>query len=77
MKFELGDVAEAIFFIPMPDTWSEKKKTAMLGTIHQQKPDTDNLCKAIKDIFKKDDSGVWWDNCRKYWGYTGGILIYQ
>lgn len=77
MKFELGDVLEAIYFLPMPDSWSQKKKDAMIGTIHDSKPDVDNISKLCQDVFKKDDSAVWWNNCRKYWAYTGAILIYQ
>lgn len=37
------------FFMPMPKTWTKKKKAAMAFKLHKQKKDTDNLSKAIKD----------------------------
>ncbi len=37
------------FFMPMPKTWTKKKKVAMAFKLHKNKKDTDNLSKAIKD----------------------------
>lgn len=37
------------FFMPMPKTWTKKKKLAMAFKLHKNKKDTDNLSKAIKD----------------------------
>ncbi len=37
------------FYMPMPDTWTKKKKAAMAFKLHKNKKDTDNLSKAIKD----------------------------
>ena len=37
------------FFMPMPKTWTKKKKAAMAFKLHKHKKDTDNLSKAIKD----------------------------
>lgn len=37
------------FFMPMPKTWTKKKKRAMAFKLHKNKKDTDNLSKAIKD----------------------------
>jgi Endodeoxyribonuclease RusA len=37
------------FYMPMPDTWTKKKKAAMTFKMHKNKKDTDNLSKAIKD----------------------------
>ncbi|MES0445055.1 MAG: RusA family crossover junction endodeoxyribonuclease, partial [Desulfobacterales bacterium] len=36
-----------LFSIPMPKTWSEKKKLRMDAEPHQQKPDIDNLLKSL------------------------------
>src|ERR1700680_1597192 len=30
------------FYIPVPPSWSQKKKTRYHGTLHQAKPDIDN-----------------------------------
>lgn len=37
------------FFMPMPKTWTKKKKSVMAFKLHKNKKDTDNLSKAIKD----------------------------
>lgn len=37
------------FFMPMPKTWTKKKKEQMAFRLHKNKKDTDNLSKAIKD----------------------------
>jgi len=64
-----------IFNLPMPKSWSKKKKIAMDGKPHLQRPDLDNLEKAWNDALHKEDSAVW--NCwsRKFWSYTGSIEI--
>lgn len=64
-----------IFQIPMPGSWSAKKKAAMMGTPHQQKPDIDNLVKAFLDALCEDDSYVWRVVAVKQWAYTGSIEI--
>lgn len=44
-----------IFYIPVPKTWKEYKKKEMHMKLHQQKPDIDNLVKAVFDsIFTED-----------------------
>jgi Holliday junction resolvase RusA-like endonuclease len=44
-----------IFYIPVPKTWKEYKKNEMHMKLHQQKPDIDNLVKAVFDsIFTED-----------------------
>jgi Holliday junction resolvase RusA-like endonuclease len=37
------------FFMPMPKSWTKKKKALMAFKLHKNKKDTDNLSKAIKD----------------------------
>jgi len=63
------------FGIPMPKSWSIKKKTAMLSAPHQQKPDIDNLLKALLDAVHKDDSGIWQITASKRWSENGFIRI--
>ena len=44
-----------IFYLPVPKTWKEYKKKEMHMKLHQQKPDIDNLVKAVFDsIFTED-----------------------
>lgn len=66
-----------IFKIPMPKSWSKKKRLAMLGKPHQQTPDIDNLLKALLDAVFKDDSHVYKVKAAKYWCETGSIQIWQ
>jgi Holliday junction resolvase RusA-like endonuclease len=58
----------------MPQSWSKKKRVAMDGQPHQQKPDLDNLTKSLLDALFEDDShlGHW---TSKLWGETGMIVI--
>ena len=64
-----------IFYLPMPKSWSRKKKAKMLGMPHQQTPDTDNLGKAILDAVFGDDSHVYDIRFSKYWSDIGKIEI--
>ena len=72
----IKDAIDVVFFIPMPHTWSEKKKKQYVGMPHKQKPDTDNILKGFCDALTKDDSTIWSMSAKKYWAYKGSILIY-
>ena len=64
------------FFLPMPPSWSKKKRAAMEGKPHQQKPDKDNLEKAVWDAFFGDDSRVWQTRTvEKRWARNGAIIF--
>ena len=63
------------FHISMPKSWSQKKKDAMNGTPHQQKPDVDNLQKSILDAICDEDKYVWNIHARKFWATSGYIHI--
>jgi len=64
------------FRMPMADSWSKTKKTAMLGQPHQQKPDIDNLLKALMDASGTDDSHVHEIiRVRKVWAEEGAIIF--
>ena len=77
MNFELGQVFEAVYLMPMPNTWSIKKKREMVGLPNKVRPDTDNITKAIKDTLRKEDGDIWCEKAEKRWAYLGSILIYQ
>lgn len=64
-----------LFTMPMPKSWSKKKKADMELRVHTQKPDIDNLCKAILDAYHSDDSGIFALRAQKVWGYKGSICI--
>ena len=63
------------FYLPMPKSWSKKKRALMQGEPHQQKPDIDNLVKALLDALYEDDSGVWDIRASKRWAENGAIII--
>lgn len=68
-----------VFYLPMPGSWSKKKRAALLHSPHCQKPDLDNLAKAVLDGLLPvigDDCRVWqFDVLRKLWAEHGGIGI--
>lgn len=63
------------FVIPMPQSWSQKKRAAMIGKPHQQKPDIDNLTKSLLDAIYDDDAHIWDIRTSKIWGEEGQIII--
>jgi len=71
--FENGD--KAIFHMPMPRSWSNKKKKLMDGKPHTQRSDVDNLLKALLDSIYEEDSHIWDISIRKVWSYEGAIEI--
>lgn len=72
---DLGETVSVVFWLPMPKSWSKKRKQEMDGKPHQQKPDCDNLVKAICDAVFQDDSHVWQIRAEKRWAYEGGIEL--
>lgn len=66
-----------VFHVPMPPSWSTKKRLVMVGTPHQQKPDVDNYLKAFMDCSAEEDSYVWDVRVTKVWAKEGGITLYE
>lgn len=77
MGFILGKTFEAIFFIPMPDSWKKTKKDKMNGMPCEEKPDIDNLIKFFLDVLAKEDKFVYGVNCKKHWAYYGSVIVFQ
>ena len=67
--------AHIVFHLPMPPSWSKKKRAEMIGRPHQAKPDIDNLGKALMDACLEEDQGVWDVRMTKRWAEQGGIEI--
>lgn len=67
--------ARVWFVLPMPKSWSEKKKAAMDGKPHKQAPDLDNIFKALGDALFDDDSHIHGVEMSKEWGREGAIFI--
>lgn len=76
MGYKLSGVLDILFVVPMPKSWSKKKKREMYLTKHEQTPDRDNYLKAFQDAFNEDDSFVWDGRTTKIWGEKPYIIIY-
>ena len=75
-KFQLSEVLNVVFVIPMPQSWSKKKKAQFNGMPHTSRPDLDNLIKAVQDCLAKEDSYIHtYKDCRKIWGHEGKIIF--
>ena len=62
-------LASVVAYFPIPQSVSKKKAEAMAGTFHVNRPDADNIAKAILDSLNglafPDDSAVQIDRCWK------------
>ena len=72
---------DAIFAFPVPDSCTKKERDARLNQEwHTQKPDRDNLAKALMDALNhtgvwNDDSQVCCGNVEKRWSENGYIAV--
>jgi Holliday junction resolvase RusA-like endonuclease len=53
--------------MPMPQSWSKKKKARMNFAPKQSMPDLSNLIKAMEDSLLKQDNIIWDYRVSKYW----------
>lgn len=75
--------AHVTFILPMPKSWSQKKKGQMNGKPHmgsmghppEKEIDLDNLLKALGDAIYGNDSGIYDIWVTKRWGCMGKIII--
>lgn len=78
-KYVPSDRLDMEFHVPMPKSWSLKKKKEMLLRPHAQRPDLDNYVKAVLDSFfykqTGGDAGVHEIRARKVWSNNGCIHI--
>ena len=71
----IGAQVEVVFHVPMPKSWSKKRKELMVGLGHRSKPDLDNYVKGLLDACFDDDSCCWDLRASKLWGVKGRIVI--
>jgi Holliday junction resolvase RusA-like endonuclease len=57
---------------PMPRQWSARKRKELDGTPHGEKPDGDNLLKAICDALFVNDQRIWSKTIHKRWADDAG-----
>lgn len=77
MKFKLTGVLEIVFLVPMPFTWSEKKKVRHNKKPVETRPDIDNYVKAFMDAMEFEDGFVWKIVAEKRHAFKGSILVYE
>jgi Holliday junction resolvase RusA-like endonuclease len=76
-KIKLSEEVNVVFYLPMPESWSKKKKEAMNGKPHQQVPDGDNILKGLADCLCKQDNFIWKVSYEKRWAYKGKIVFIE
>jgi Holliday junction resolvase RusA-like endonuclease len=66
------------FFIPVPRSWSKKKKAAAHMQYHTSTPDLDNLMKAMGDSMLREDRHLAHYELSKWWvnNEIGWIEVY-
>lgn len=72
---KIGDSIDITFYIPMPKSWSPKKKKNHYLEPHKQKPDIDNLLKAFMDCILDEDESVFIVKAMKLWDYRGALVV--
>lgn len=67
--FVLPEVgAGLLFYVPVPKSWSKKKKRMYHGTFHQSRPDLKNLLQAFEDSLMTEDKGIaYYTHLGKLW----------
>lgn len=59
-----------------PKSWPKKRRCAAIGDLHRQKPDFDNVAKAVADcLWPDDDSGIAHCTVTKRWGTAAKVEI--
>lgn len=74
-KKDLPLSLQLVFYMPIPASYSQKKRQDLLNQPHNEKPDIDNLVKAVLDTLAPEDKTVWRVYAEKYWSDTPGIEI--
>ena len=69
------DELEIIFLVPMPKSWSKKKKALMVGKPMKSRPDLDNYLKGLFDATHEEDSTIWKVTASKLWTDKAGQII--
>lgn len=74
MGFTLPSEFSLWFQLPVPKSWSQRKKRMMFGEPALVRPDVDNLAKGFLDCFG-EDKHIWSIQLTKTWHDRGGIVV--
>lgn len=66
---------EAVAYLPMPKSWSSLKRDTARGAYHRQKPDGDNILKAICDALFQEDKVIAIKRIEKRWDDGNGPRV--
>lgn len=64
-----------VAYLPMPKSWNRYRRETLQGKLHRQKPDRDNIDKAVCDALWKDDSVIALGSLEKRWDDGKGPRI--
>ena len=64
-----------VAYLPMPESWPKKKREAMRGQLHRQKPDLDNLAKSCADSLFESDQCIAFGTFVKRWDDGVGARV--
>ena len=73
--FVLADSYSVLFCVPFPKSYPKKKMKSLFLKPHQEKPDLDNMVKAINDSFHKEDKHIYKTKSKKIWAYKPSIIL--
>ena len=71
---QITDLSWTAYFEP-PKSWPKRKRFEAIGTIHRQKPDRDNIDKAVLDALFERDEAIGVGTLKKYWGIEDGLTV--
>lgn len=71
---QIESLSWVAYFMP-PKSWSAKRKAEAIGTLHRQKPDRDNIDKAVLDSLFDRDQAIAAGRIEKRWGESERIEI--
>jgi len=77
MQFICAETISVIFCVPMPISWSEKKRNELNKMPCKTRPDIDNYVKGFMDALLIEDGFVWQINAQKRYAFQGSIIVYQ
>lgn len=77
MAYVQENTLEIVFLVPMPNSWSKKKKQRQNRMPVKTKPDIDNYVKAFLDALLTEDGHIWKIIAEKRYAYKGSIIVYK
>jgi len=62
-------------YVAFPKSYSAKKRAALKGELHQEKPDRDNIDKCLQDFLFEQDKGIAFGRICKLWDDGNGPRV--